>query len=53
MSRAAFAVTKWRKYRNAQLYGTTMEEMIDADLKDKNPPSANELVYLSGMFVMV
>ncbi len=46
MSRAAFTVTKWRKYRNAQLYGTTMEEMIDADLKDKNPPSSGTLVEL-------
>lgn len=46
MSRAAFTVTKWRKYRNARVYGTTMGSIIDADLKDKNPPSSDTIVEL-------
>ena len=46
MSRAAFAVTKWAKYRNAQLYGTTMEAMIDVDLQHKNPPDSDTIVEL-------
>ncbi len=46
MSRAAFAVTKWRKYRSARLYGTTMEVIIDADLRHRSPPSSETLVEL-------
>ncbi|KKL27196.1 hypothetical protein LCGC14_2387570, partial [marine sediment metagenome] len=46
MSRAAFCVTKWRKYRSARLYGTTMEQLIDTDLQHHNPPSSDTIVEL-------
>ncbi len=46
MSRAAFSVTKWKKYRDARLYGTTMGKLIDADLKHLNPPSSDTIVEL-------